>query len=61
MTVKKIAKILWSPVKRVDELLHVDSDVADLYRDAKLSKKDDAITEGIIGMQMQAHTGHIGL
>jgi hypothetical protein len=28
MTVKKIAKILWSPVKRVDELLRVDSDVA---------------------------------
>ncbi len=61
MTVKKVAKILWSPVKRVDELLHVDSDVEVLYPEAKLSKKDDAITEGIIGMQAQAHTGHIGL
>jgi hypothetical protein len=61
MTVKKIAKILWSPVKRVDELLRVDSDVAELYPEAKLSKKDQAITEGIIGMQSQAHTGHIGL
>jgi len=61
MTVKKIAKILWSPVKRVDELLHVDSDVADIYPDAKVSKKDQAFTEGIIGMQSQAHTGHIGL
>jgi hypothetical protein len=61
MTVKKIAKILWSPVRRVDELLHVDSDVAEIYRDAKLSKKDQAITMGVIGMQSQAHTGHIGL
>ena len=61
MTVKKIAKILWEPVKRMDELLHVDSDVSELYPDAKPSKKDDAITEGIIGMQSQAHTGHIGL
>jgi hypothetical protein len=61
MTVKKVAKILWEPVRRVDELLHVDSDVAVLYPEAKLSKKDDAITEGIIGMQAQAHTGHIGL
>ena len=59
MTVKKIAKILWSPVKRVDELLRVDSDVAELYPDAHLSKKDDAITEGIIGMQSQVHTGHV--
>jgi len=61
MTVKKIVKILWSPVKRVDELLRVDSDVAELYPEAKLSKKDQSITEGIIGMQSQAHTGHIGL
>jgi hypothetical protein len=61
MTLKKIAKILWEPVRRADELLHVDSDVAELYPDAKLSKKDDAITAGIIGMQSQAHTGHIGL
>ena len=61
MTVKKVAKILWEPVRRVDELLHVDSDVAVLYPEAKLSKKGDAITEGIIGMQAQAHTGHIGL
>ncbi len=52
MAVKKIAKILWSPVKRVDELLRVDSG---------LSKKDAAVTEGIIGMQAQAHTGHIGM
>ncbi len=58
MTVKKIAKILWSPVKRVDELLRVDTDVAELYPDAHLSKKDEAITEGIIGMASQAHTGH---
>lgn len=61
MTVKKIAKILWEPVRRVDELLRVDSDIDVLYPEAKLSKKDDAITEGIIGMQAQAHTGHIGL
>jgi len=61
MTVKKIAKILWSPVKRVDELLRVDSDVAELYPEAALGKKDAAVTEGIIGMQAQAHTGHIGL
>ena len=61
MTVKKIAKILWSPVKRVDELLRVDSDVAELYPVAGLSKKDATVTEGIIGMQAQAHTGHIGL
>ncbi len=61
MTVKKIAKILWSPVKRVDELLRVDSDVADLHPEAKLGKKDEAVTEGIIGMASQAHTGHIGL
>jgi hypothetical protein len=61
MTVKKIAKILWSPVKRVDELLRVDSDVAGLYPEAHLSKKDTAVTDGIIGMQSQAHTGHIGM
>jgi hypothetical protein len=61
MTVKKIAKILWSPVKRVDELLRVDSDVAELRPEAHLSKKDTAVTDGIIGMQAQAHTGHIGL
>ena len=61
MTVKKIAKILWEPVKRVDELLHVDSDVAALYPDARPSQKDDAVTAGIIGMQSQAHTGHMGL
>lgn len=61
MTVKKIAKILWSPVKRVDDLLRVDSDVAELYPEAGLSKKDAAVTEGLIGMQAQAHTGHIGL
>ena len=61
MTVKKIAKILWAPVKRVDELLRVDSDVAELYPEAGLSKKDAAITEGIIGMQAQVHTGHIGM
>jgi len=61
MTVKKIAKILWSPVKRVDELLRVDSDLAELYPEARLSKKDAAVTQGIIGMQAQAHTGHIEL
>ena len=61
MTVKKIAKILWSPVKRVDELLRVDSDVAELYPEAHLNKKDTVVTDGIIGMQAQAHTGHIGM
>ncbi len=61
MTLKKVAKILWSPVKRVDELLRVDSDVADLYPDAHLSTRDAAITDAITGMQAQAHTGHIGL
>ena len=60
MTVKKIAKILWSPVKRVDELLRVDSDVAELYPEARLGKKDAAVTEGIIGMQAQAAHRHIG-
>jgi hypothetical protein len=61
MTVNKVAKILWSPVKRVDELLRVDSDVAEFYPDAHQSKKDAAVTDGIIGMQSQAHTGHVGL
>lgn len=60
MTAKKVARILWSPVKKVDELLHVDSDVDDLYPEAKHSKKDEAVTEGIIGMASQAHTGHVG-
>jgi hypothetical protein len=60
MTVKKVAKILWSPVKRVDELLHVDSDVATIYPDSRPSAKDKAVLEGLIGMEAQAHTGHIG-
>lgn len=61
MTLKKVARILWSPVRRVDDLLHVDADVADLYPDQHLSHKDAAITDAITGMQAQAHTGHIGL
>lgn len=61
MTVKKIAKILWEPVKRVDELLHVDSDVAALCPEARPGKKDDAVTAGTIVMQSAVHTGHIGL
>jgi len=33
----------------------------DLYPDAKLSQEDEGRSqEGIIGMQSQAHTGHIG-
>jgi len=61
MTVEMVAKILWSPVKRVDELLRVDSDVAELYPEAHLRKKDTPVTDGIIGMQAQAHTGNIGM
>jgi len=61
MTLKKVATILWSPVKRVDELLRVDSDVADLYPDEHLRTRDAAITDAITGMQTQAHTGHVGL
>ena len=61
MTLKTVAKILWSPVKRVDELLRVDSDVAALYPDQHLSKRDAAIADAVTGMQAQAHTGHVGL
>ena len=61
MAMKKVVKILWSPVRRVDELLRVDSDVADLYPAGHLSSRDAAITNAIAGMQAQAHTGHGGL
>lgn len=46
--------------ERVDEVLRVNSDVAELYPDAKLSARAASVTEGIIGMRAKTHAGHIG-
>ena len=56
MTVKTIAKILWSPVRRVDELLRVDSDVAEL--EAFHPTGEEAARQGAVISGFYMNSGH---